>query len=302
MGNFNVLEAIRPTSIGGEYPQRLEIVIAVYGASALGAFLGPDLAEDPAIDLLSHRLAVVSRRDRSSRAVNDIAAHLHRGQPAEYLAFSRADRRRLSFDYPHETCHGPQICGDGDCLMRGDQFVELERGASFRPGSCGAHVEDVAYNLTPCPYPHAWRQRNVLHNPARNHLARFAFGVRNGLVQTVRQYGSGRNGNIAFGGALLIGRLGMDRCERPDKWGTRSLAWTSLLRIDRLLEKGCAQQRPQKQACRPLKNVSGRSLFHIQSVLRRGRLCQPEILYQALAEACGSRTHHPAREGPDQWL
>ena len=26
------------------------------------------------------------------------------------------------------------------------------------------------------------------------------------------------------------------------------------------------------------------------------------LAYQALAEACGSRTHHPTREEPDQWL
>ncbi len=54
----------------------------------------------------------------------------------------------------------------------------------------------------------------------------------------------------------------MDRRERPYKPGTRLLPWTSLLRINRLREKGCAQQHPEKKACRPLKNVSGHFLSH----------------------------------------
>src|SRR5208283_1878456 len=126
MRDANVFEAIGPASIGGEYPECLWTVVAVDCASALCTFLGPDLTEDTAIDCLSHNLICVrAGRDRSAFTVNHIAAHLHCRQPAKDIALSGPDWGYLSFEYFHETCDGSQVCGNGDCSIRGDQFVKL---------------------------------------------------------------------------------------------------------------------------------------------------------------------------------
>src|ERR1700751_4983421 len=144
MRNAKAFKAVSPASIGGEYPECLRTVIAVDRASALCSFLGPDFAEDAAIDCPSHNLVcVLSAGDRSAFTVNNIAAHLHCRQPAVDVALSRAARGCLSFKDSHESRDRSQVCGDGDCLMRGDQFVKLDGDAC--PGASGrrGHLDDV---------------------------------------------------------------------------------------------------------------------------------------------------------------
>src|ERR1700674_192812 len=189
MCNGNVSEAVSPTSIGGKYPECLGSVITFDCPSALGTLLCHDLGQDASIDFPSHNLiGVLAGGDNSAFTVNNISAHLHGRQPTIDITLARADRRCLSFDYSHETRDGSKIRGNGNGLMRGNQFVELGADASLRRGACWHHLDDVASNLAPCPDPRPSEQRNVLHNPARDHLARSAFGGRNGRVQANRQY------------------------------------------------------------------------------------------------------------------
>src|SRR6266853_646795 len=72
------------------------------------------------------------------------------------------------------------VCVDGDCLMRGDQFVKLDGDACPGASGCRGHLDDVTQNPTSFLYSHAWGQGNILHNPARDHLARSAFPGRKG--------------------------------------------------------------------------------------------------------------------------
>src|SRR6266481_4945278 len=181
MGNANLFKAVGPASIGGEYPECLGTVISVDRASALCTFLSPDFAEDAATDCLAHNLVcVLAARDRSAFTVNNIAAHLHCGQPAVDVALSGTDRGCLSFNDSHETRDRSQVCGDGDCLMRGDQFVKLDGDACPGTSGCRGHLDDVTQNPTYFLYSHAWGQGNILHNPARDHLAYSAFPGRKG--------------------------------------------------------------------------------------------------------------------------
>ena len=177
MSDANVLEPVGTTSVGRKNPQRLGIVVTIQCSAALCAFFGANLAKHAVLQLFPyHIICVRAGRNGTAKAVGNVAADLYGVQRVEIVAFSGGRRRRLRFHHAHEAGNSSQICVDGHGLPRRNQFVELNGDAGASGTRCGRNFRDVADDFAARAHRHAGRQRNVLHDPARDLLAGFAVG------------------------------------------------------------------------------------------------------------------------------
>lgn len=172
VGDFQVFYAVNPARIGRENPQGLRAVVPIDGTAALCSFFGGNGNEDAVRNGFADDLRrILVAGHRSFFAVDDIAANLHGGEPAEDVAFSRSCNWRLRFENIDESGNRPQMRDDWNRLAVDKQTIELQSNTARRGRVCGGYRDNPAAHFAAASnFLSAW-QRDVLHDRRADDLA-----------------------------------------------------------------------------------------------------------------------------------